>query len=94
MLRLPATLGIAQVAELRRQFDESLNSDRPLAIEAAAVEQVDGAGLQLLLAFQRAAASAGRTPVWRKPSPRLMEAAVLLGLDGALGLSPDPVQSQ
>jgi anti-anti-sigma regulatory factor len=94
VLRLPATLGIAQLAELREQFAAALDSGRPLAIDGAAVEQLDGAALQLLLAFQRAAASAGRAPDWRKPSPRLSDAAALLGLDGALGLSPDPVQTQ
>ena len=94
VLRLPATLGIAQVAELRGQFSEALDSGRPLAIDASAVEQLDGAAMQLLLAFQRRAAAAGRTPVWRKPSPPLMDAAALLGLDGELGLSADSVQSQ
>lgn len=94
VLRLPAILGIAQVAELRLQFEQALDSGRPLAIEAAAVEQLDGAALQLLLAFRHAATEAGRAPDWREPSPRLRDAANLLGLDGALGLSPDPVQSQ
>lgn len=94
VLHLPATLGIAQVAELRLQFEQALDSGRALAIEAAAIEQLDGAGLQLLLAFHRAATEAGRAPDWREPSPRLRDAAALLGLDGALCLSPDPVQSQ
>jgi phospholipid transport system transporter-binding protein len=94
VLRLPATLGIAQLAQLREQFEEALDSGRPLAIDGAAVEQLDGAALQLLLAFQRTAVGASRVPDWRKPSPRLREAVALLGLDGELGLSPDSVQSQ
>ena len=94
VLRLPAALGIAQLAQLREQFDEALNSGRPLAIDGAAVEQLDGAALQLLLAFQRTAVRASRVPDWRKPSPQLREAAALLGLDGELGLPHDSVQSQ
>lgn len=94
VLRLPAILGIAQLAELHPQFDQALEKAGPLALDASAVEQLDGAALQWLLAFHRAAREAGRAPDWRKPSPQLHEAAALLGLDGALGLSPEPVQSQ
>ena len=94
VLRLPATLGIAQVAQQPPQFDEALDSGRPLAVDGNAVEQLDGAALQLLLAFQLAAVQAGRAPDWRKPSPQLREAVALLGLDGELGLPPDSVQSQ
>lgn len=89
VLRLPATLGIAQLAELHPQLDQALEKGGPLALDGSAVEQLDGAALQLLLAFQLAAVQAGRVPDWRKPSPQLREAAALLGLDGELGLSPD-----
>lgn len=94
VLRLPATLGIAQLAELHPQLDQALEKGGPLALDGSAVEQLDGAGLQLLLAFHRAATEAGHAPEWRKPSSPLGTAAALLGLDGALGLSPEPVQSQ
>ncbi|HSJ49424.1 MAG TPA: STAS domain-containing protein [Gammaproteobacteria bacterium] len=89
VLRLPATLGIARMAELHPQLDQALEKGGPLALDGSAVEQLDGAALQLLLAFQLAAVQAGRAPDWRKPSPQLREAAALLGLDGELGLSPD-----
>ena len=94
VLRLPATLGIAQLAELHPQFDQALEKGGPLALDGSVVEQLDGAALQWLLAFHRAAIEAGRAPDWRTPSPQLQQAAAQLGLDGVLGLSPEPVQSQ
>src|SRR5690606_23046955 len=59
VLRLPATLGIAQLAELHPQFDQALEKGGTLALDGSAVEQLDGAALQWLLAFQRAATEAG-----------------------------------
>jgi anti-anti-sigma regulatory factor len=95
VLRLPAILGIAQVADWRQRLAEALDSERPLTLDAAAVEQVDGAALQLLLAFQQAARQSGREPSWRNPSSPLHEAAALLGLDHDLGLPPlSPVSTQ
>ncbi len=97
VLCLPATIGIAQAMDLHQQFDDALNSGHSLVIDGSAVEQVDGAALQLLLAFHLAAGRLDRAPGWRNPSSSLSEATVLLGLESTLGLapvSPDSTQSQ
>lgn len=85
VLELPARLDIAAAAGLKRQLDAALAGAQPLTLDAHAVEHVDAAGLQLLLAFQRADPP-GTGAAWRNPSPVLCEAAALLGLSEALRL--------
>lgn len=97
-LCLPATLCIAEVADWRQHFSAALASGLPLALDAAAVERVDGAALQLLLAFHLSVVrQSGRAFIWRNPSPALCDAAALLGMSDVLGLpplSPLSMQSQ
>lgn len=86
VVELPARLDIAAAGELKRQLDAALAVSRPLTLDAQAVEHVDAAGLQVLLAFQRADLTGRTRATWRKPSPVLCEAAALLGLSEALRL--------
>lgn len=90
VLELPARLDIAAVGELKQRLDEALISAQPLALDAGGVEYVDAAGLQLLLAFQRADPAGGVSAAWRNPSPVLHEAAALLGLTEAMHLTAHP----
>lgn len=95
VVELPVRLDIAAAAELKRRLDTALNASHPLTLDAHAVEHVDAAGLQLLLAFQRADPP-GTGAEWRNPSAMLREAAALLGLSEALRLdahagSPAPI---
>lgn len=80
-LVLPAQLDIAHAGELKQTLDAALAAKPPVILDAAAVEQVDTAGLQLLLAFRRA-----RAADWRNPSTALCDAAALAGLVDALAL--------
>lgn len=89
VVELPARLDIAAAADLKRQLDAALAASQPLTLDAQAVEQVDAAGLQLLLALQRTAA-AGAGAAWRNLTPVLREAAALLGLSEALRLDAHP----
>ena len=57
-----------------------------VVLDASAVEKVDAAGLQALLAGRRALASAGKQLSWAGASPQLSAAADLLGLAEALEL--------
>ena len=87
VLALPAQLDIAAVGELKPRLDAALAAGASLTLDAGAVAHVDAAGLQLLVAFQRARSSSGGAHAgWRKPSDALREAAALLGLDEALCL--------
>lgn len=85
ILTLPAHLDSAHAGELKQTLDAVLAAKPPLILDAAAVEQVDAAGLQLLLAFQRT-----RPAVWRDPTPALCDAARLAGLSAVLGLDSAP----
>jgi len=79
-LALPAELTIYEAAALKDQLmaHGPVTADRVL--EAAGVERVDLAGLQLLLLAQRECAEAGHALVLRQPSQVLSEALALLGL--------------
>lgn len=87
-LSLQPDLGIEHVAELQATLLPHLDDDAPLALAGDRVERVHAAGLQLLHAFVRDRASAGRSTVVTLPSPILAEAARQLALAASLGLDP------
>lgn len=86
-LALPAELTIYTVGELHPQWLAWLVQDTaalpvevPAEVKAAAVEQVDAAGLQLLLSLQRALAERGRRLQIQAPSQVLRGGCEALGL--------------
>jgi anti-anti-sigma regulatory factor len=90
---LPAELTIYHVAELHRDWLQRLAAlDRdgaaaaPAALDAAPLQQLDGAGLQLLLSLRKALAERGVDAPLRSAGPLLHAAAAALGLHAALGL--------
>jgi anti-anti-sigma regulatory factor len=85
---LPAELTIYAASELRAQWLAALDASPPeadLQLDASAVTEVDGAGVQLLLALARQLAARDRALRLERPSPRLHEACAALGLDSLLG---------
>jgi anti-anti-sigma regulatory factor len=58
----------------------------PIVVDGGAVRRIDTAGLQLLVAFARGEAAAGRPLAWKAASPELVRCSRQLGLAGALGL--------
>lgn len=78
-LRLPANLGIEQVAELHAQLGPLLSEARPVVIDAAGVETLHSAALQLFCLFCRDRSAVGREVVFARPSAALRSAAALLG---------------
>jgi phospholipid transport system transporter-binding protein len=58
----------------------------PVVVDGAAVERIDTAGLQLLVAFARRHADAGRRVEWKAASPELLKCSARLGLVEALGM--------
>lgn len=83
---LPASLVIAQIGELKSMLTDVLGTARPVTLDATAVDQVDGAGMQLLFAFGQAAQAQGCVTHWKNPPPCLQDAAALLGMAEVLGL--------
>lgn len=62
--------------------------DSDVRVDGGAVERIDTAGLQMLLAFARHHANRGRPVKWTAVSPELRRGGQLLGLSALLGL-PD-----
>jgi anti-anti-sigma regulatory factor len=86
-LALPAELTIYNVAELRRQLLAHVDAhaeDDACRLDAAAVDQVDAAGVQLLVALARTLAPLGRTLQLGHASPALVAACESLGLSAHL----------
>ena len=90
-LALPAELTIYTVGELHPQWlawlgqgAAAVPAEVPAEVQAAAVEQVDAAGLQLLLSLQRALADRGRELQIQAPSEMLRTGCAALGLSAWL----------
>ena len=83
-LALPGELTIYTVGELHPQWCAWLaltaTSGKPARVQADAVDQVDAAGLQLLLALQRQLSERGQALQLHAPSPVLHQACETLGL--------------
>ncbi len=83
-LALPGELTIYTVGELHPQWcawlAEAAAADAPAAVQAEAVDQVDAAGVQLLLSLQRGLAAHGRTLQLHVPSTVLRQGCAALGL--------------
>jgi len=93
-ITLEASVDVSMAAELRGTLDMALGGEGPLTVDAGAVERVDTAGVQLLLALRQESARRGRPLQWRAASPALRETAARLGLANALGLSDDPASTE
>jgi phospholipid transport system transporter-binding protein len=82
---LPADFRLAALDEVKASLLEALEA--PSAqLDGGAVERVDTAALQLLVAYRRAAAARGQQPAWQAVSAVMREAAGVLGLQQALEL--------
>ena len=87
VLRLPPQCGIRDASQLLGQLMLRLEHSAPVYIDAAKVERIDTAALQLLVAFLADRKARRRAVVWLECSEGLMRAARALGLAGALALT-------
>lgn len=83
---LNGSLDITQVESLQAALAHGLEQALPIQLDAAEVERVDVAALQLLCAFVQAAETAGLECQWSAVAPALTDAARLTGLEGLLAL--------
>lgn len=86
-LALPAELTIYSAADLRRQLLAHVDAhaqDEACRVDGAAVDQVDAAGLQMLVSLARTLAPLGRTLRLDRPSAALVAACETLGLTSSL----------
>ena len=86
LISLQPDLGIEHVADLQAALLPHLDDDTPLQLAGDKVERVHAAGLQLLHAFVRDRASAGRSTIVTLASPILANAARSLALAASLGV--------
>lgn len=100
VLALPAELTIYTVGELRPPWltwlgDAVASSDGGETLEAdgAAVDQVDTAGVQLLLSLSGALKGQGRGLRLRNPSAPLGDACAMLGVSALLSGNPSEALS-
>ncbi len=93
-LQLPSELTIYTVGELREGWAAWLAALDPgqaqAPADAAAVSEVDGAGLQMLLALSRSCAARAQPLVLQQPSATLQAACAALGLSTLLPAAGEP----
>jgi len=85
-ITLDDTLNIDTVLELHGKLMQALKDNDSLEIDAANVNSIDTASLQLLVVLKQEAFKLGKDIVFDFPSDRFIEAAELLGIDNMLGV--------
>ena len=88
VLRLPPQCTIREATQLLGQLMLRLEHSAPVYIDAAKVERIDTAALQLLVAFLSDRRARRRAVVWLECSEGLMRAAAALSLTADLALGP------
>ena len=86
-LVLEEALDVTTAGQLVVRCRELAAGPGAVEVEAGAVERVDTAGLQVLLALAGTLRSQGRELRWGAVSTALIEAARLAGAAGALGMN-------
>ena len=81
------TLDITMAASYFEKLTEMLNQHKSITLDGANIERVDGAGLQLLVAFFKAAESLHVSIQWQAYSDTLKKSAKLSGLTGSLEIN-------
>ncbi len=86
-LILQAECTLAESSSLKSALCALLPNTATVTLDAAAVERIDTATLQMLAAFVRDRRLAGGAIEWRSASTALRDAARLLGMDSMLLLT-------
>jgi phospholipid transport system transporter-binding protein len=84
-LKLDANCTLRETADL--QFSLVAANGDPVVVDGSAVERVDTAGLQLLVALARRQQHSGRRLEWKAASAELLKCGERLGLLEALALT-------
>ena len=83
---LSGNINIANALELLQQLAPLLEAKTKVTLDLCAVQRIDTAILQLLLAFQRTASARGMPVTWSAPSDAVLDTAHRVGLSDSLGL--------
>lgn len=86
-ITLPASLTIQSVAADHKDLSERITEiEASVQIDASAVEEIDTAGMQLLLALVNEFNTQSVKAEWQSPSEVLIQTASILGMSEALAL--------
>jgi len=83
---LEDTLNISTVTELHSHLVQALQGNECLDIDAANVNSIDTASLQLFVVLKQEALKLNKDIIFDFPSDKFIEAAKLLGIDNMLGV--------
>ena len=84
---LPSTLTIQSVAADHARLSELLESvESPVTIDASSIEEIDTAGMQLVLSLVNQLHSQSFDTQWQSPTDVLLQTADVLGMSEALAL--------
>jgi len=84
---LGPALTISGAETLRAELLAMVESGGDVCVDGSAVETVDTAGMQVLVAFRRALQGRNRSLNWSGCSPALMDVSGLLGLQAQIGVT-------
>lgn len=79
-------LDVASSSELKKQLGKVFRRKSPFELDGSAIERVDTAALQVLLAFARESRDRKKELEWSEVSETLMNASTLLGISRELGI--------
>lgn len=88
-LAVEGEMTIYRAAELKPALLEAVRGHDAPVLDLANVTEFDCAGLQLLLMARREAARLGRRLALVAPSPAVLDACALLGVDLDLDVTPE-----
>ena len=86
-MQLSGSLTIYQARDLRTALLDAFRQGTAIAADLADVQEIDAAGLQLLVALARSCSGVGLALQFTHPSPAVTEALRWSGLAAELGLT-------
>jgi phospholipid transport system transporter-binding protein len=85
-LALAAECTVSDAGSLKERLASLLEEPQAVTLDVTALQRIDTAGLQVIIAFIRERAGHGRPVEWQGTAPVLATAAQLLGLTSLLRL--------
>jgi anti-anti-sigma regulatory factor len=85
-ISLAPVLDVAGSGELKKQLEKIFRRKQPFELDGSAVERIDTAALQVLVAFSRESRNREIDVKWAEVSDSLRAASTLLGLNHELGI--------
>ncbi len=82
VLKLPAELTIAEVAEFKTQFIEYIDEHDEIIFDGGEVTRIDTVGIQLLLSALAYVSTQKKSYIWKNQSSIIYQSVKQLGMKG------------